>query len=110
VVSGDDRAGAVFVALADPTRRAVVQSLATQPTVTASALATQLPITRQAVTKHLATLAQAGLVEGRREGRETRYRLTPEPLDDAVRWMAEVGAAWDERLGRLALLLGGADE
>jgi DNA-binding transcriptional ArsR family regulator len=109
-VSGEERAGAVFAALADPTRRAVVQSLARQPTVTASALATQLPISRQAVTKHLATLSQAGLIEGRREGRETRYRLTPEPLDDAVRWMADVGAAWDERLARLSLLLGGPDE
>jgi DNA-binding transcriptional ArsR family regulator len=100
-VNSEDRAGAVFVALADPTRRAVVRSLAERPTVTASALAAQLPITRQAVSKHLATLADAGLVEGHREGRETRYRLTPEPLDDAVRWMAEVGAAWDDRLARL---------
>jgi DNA-binding transcriptional ArsR family regulator len=100
-VSTEERAGAVFVALADPTRRAVVRSLAERPTVTASALAAQLPITRQAVSKHLATLADAGLVEGHREGRETRYRLTPEPLDDAVRWMAEVGAAWDDRLARL---------
>jgi DNA-binding transcriptional ArsR family regulator len=109
-MTADDRAGAVFAALADPTRRAVVRSLSQQPTVTASALATQLPISRQAVTKHLATLAGAGLIEGRREGRETRYRLTPEPLDDAVRWMAEVGAAWDERLARLGLLLGRTDE
>ena len=109
-MSSEQRAGLVFAALADPTRRAVVQSLSRQPTVTASALATQLPISRQAVTKHLATLAGAGLIEGRREGRETRYRLTPEPLDDAVRWMAEVGAAWDERLERLALLLGRPDQ
>jgi DNA-binding transcriptional ArsR family regulator len=100
-VSSEERAGAVFVALADPTRRAVVRSLAERQTVTASALAAQLPITRQAVTKHLATLAHAGLVEGHREGRETRYRLTPAPLDDAVRWMAEVGAAWDDRLAKL---------
>jgi DNA-binding transcriptional ArsR family regulator len=100
-VSDDERAGAVFVALADPTRRAVVRSLAERPTVTASALAAELPMSRQAVAKHLAQLAHAGLVTGRREGRETRYRLTPEPLDDAVRWMAEVGAAWDDRLARL---------
>jgi DNA-binding transcriptional ArsR family regulator len=100
-VSSEERAGAVFAALADPTRRAVVRSLAERQTVTASALAAQLPMTRQAVTKHLVTLAHAGLVEGHREGRETRYRLTPAPLDDAVRWMAEVGAAWDDRLARL---------
>jgi DNA-binding transcriptional ArsR family regulator len=102
-VSAPDEAaaGAVFGALADPTRRAVVQQLARQPTVTASALARELPVTRQAVAKHLATLAAAGLVSAAREGRETRYRLTPAPLDDSMRWMAEVGAAWDERLGRL---------
>ena len=100
-MSADERAGAVFVALADPTRRAVVRSLAERPTVTASALATELPMSRQAVSKHLAALASAGLVSGRREGRETRYRLTPAPLDDAVRWMADVGAAWDDRLARL---------
>jgi DNA-binding transcriptional ArsR family regulator len=95
-------AGAVFGALADPTRRAVVRELARQPSLTASALARELPVTRQAVAKHLATLAAAGLVSAAREGRETRYRLTPAPLDDAMRWIAEVGAAWDARLGRLA--------
>jgi DNA-binding transcriptional ArsR family regulator len=98
----DASAGAVFAALADPTRRAVVRELARRPTVTASALAAELPMTRQAVSKHLATLAGAGLVEMERAGRETRYRLTPDPLDDAMRWMATVGGQWDRRLERLA--------
>ena len=100
--SGDDRAGAVFVALADPTRRAMLRALQTRPSLTASRLAGELPMTRQAVSKHLVALRDAGLVEGRREGRETRYVLTPEPLRDALAWMADVGGLWDERLRRLA--------
>jgi DNA-binding transcriptional ArsR family regulator len=94
--------GAVFAALADPTRRRVVRSLAREEEVTASGLAGELPMTRQAVAKHLAALERAGLVAPRREGRETRYRLTPEPLHDAVAWMADVGARWDRSLARLS--------
>ena len=98
----DDTIGAVFAALADPTRRQVVRSLSRQPELTASRLAGELPMTRQAVTKHLAALDRAGLVTARREGRETRYALTPAPLADAMRWMDDVGAEWDARLSRLA--------
>ena len=98
----DDRIGAVFAALADPTRRQVVRSLSRRQDLTASLLAGELPMTRQAVTKHLAALDRAGLVTARREGRETRYTLTPAPLADAMRWMDEVGAQWDDRLARLA--------
>ena len=94
--------GAVFSALADPTRREVVRSLAAQPGLTASSLAGELPMTRQAVAKHLNALSGAGLVQARREGRETRYTLTPAPLAEAIDWMAEVGAQWDTRLARLA--------
>ena len=104
----DAAAGAVFAALADPTRRAVVRALARRPTVTASALARELPVTRQAVAKHLAALAAAGLVTATRAGRETRYRLTPDPLDDAIAWMAAVGGAWDARLARLRRHVAGA--
>ena len=91
----------VFAALGDPTRREVLRSVAAQPDLTASRLAGELPITRQAVAKHLAALERAGLVEPRREGRETKYTVTPAPLVDAMDWMAEVGAAWDTRLARL---------
>jgi DNA-binding transcriptional ArsR family regulator len=94
--------GAVFSALADPTRREVVRSLASRPGLTASSLAGDLPMTRQAVAKHLNALSGAGLVQARREGRETRYTLTPAPLAEAIDWMASVGAQWDERLARLA--------
>ena len=96
-----DTAGAVFSALADPTRRFVVQCLAERGPTTATALAERLPITRQAVTKHLTALSEAGLVDATREGRETRYRLTPDPFTQAMEWMIGVGAQWDKRLDAL---------
>ena len=68
---------------------------------TATELAGELPVSRQAVSKHLAALARAGLVKSERAGREMQYRLTPEPLEDAIVWMAHVGAEWDSRLARL---------
>src|SRR3954451_12204205 len=91
----------VFSALADPTRRRVVSELASRDTVTATELASELRVTRQAVAKHLGALTDAGLAAARRQGRETRYRLTPEPLEEAVAWIASVGGQWDERLARL---------
>jgi DNA-binding transcriptional ArsR family regulator len=84
----------VFGALADPSRRQVIDYLAEQGTATATELTGELPMTRQAVAKHLATLADAGLVESERQGRETRYRLT------------EAGEEWDERLDALRRHLG----
>ena len=92
---------AVFAALADPTRRAVIGRLAQEP-ASASRLAGELPVTRQAIAKHLGALERAGLVEPHREGRETRYRLTPEPLDGAIAWMEEVGVRWDRSLAKLS--------
>ena len=92
---------AVFAALADPTRRAVIDRLARGPE-SASSLAGELPVSRQAVAKHLAALDRAGLVAARREGRETRYTLDPAPMGAAMAWMASRGAQWDERLARLA--------
>jgi DNA-binding transcriptional ArsR family regulator len=96
-----DRVDAVFSALSDPTRRAVIRSLSQDGPFTATELATRLPITRQAVSKHLAMLEEAGLVSATTEGRRRRYRLTPGPLGDAMGWMADVGAEWDERLEAL---------
>lgn len=92
----------VFAALADPRRRELVTLIGERGSATATELARELPVSRQAVQKHLGGLAAAGLVASRREGREVRYRLTPEPMSDAVSWMAEVGARWDERLANLA--------
>ena len=102
-----DPVGAVFAALADANRRALVRSLSAHAGSTATELASQLPVTRQAVAKHLAALESAGLVRGERRGRETRYELTPAPLADAMSWMAAVGAEWDERLASLQAHLAG---
>jgi DNA-binding transcriptional ArsR family regulator len=92
----------VFAALADARRRELIDLLGERGSATATELARELPVTRQAVQKQLSGLAEAGLVAGRREGREMRYRLTPEPMSEAVSWMTEVGARWDERLADLA--------
>jgi DNA-binding transcriptional ArsR family regulator len=91
----------VFSALADPTRRSVLEEIAARGSATATELAAPLGITRQAVAKHLGVLADAGLVDGRRAGRETRYRPTPAPMGEAISWMTEVGGRWDERLAAL---------
>ncbi|MGH8903048.1 MAG: ArsR/SmtB family transcription factor [Egibacteraceae bacterium] len=93
-----DPVGVVFAALADGTRRQVVSHLSAQGPTTPTQLAGLLPITRQAVAKHLAALSEAGLVSVTRSGREARYRLTPAPLAAALAWMIEVGAEWDRRL------------
>ena len=91
----------VFAALGDSGRRELVREISERGSATATELAAVLPVTRQAVAKQLAALAGAGLVAGVRRGRETRYELTPEPLGEAVAWMAEVGARWDEQLDAL---------
>lgn len=96
---------AVFAALADGTRREVVAILADGDTVTATGIAARLPVSRQAVAKHLQVLAEARLVGSARVGRETRYQLTPEPLGEAMAWMLRVGAEWDVRLAELGRLL-----
>jgi ArsR family transcriptional regulator, cadmium/lead-responsive transcriptional repressor len=100
-VSPRDSVGPVFAALADPTRRHVVRLLARSGDVTATQLAGELPMSRQAVCKHLAVLEGAGLVGATRRGREVHYRLAPGNLDGAMRWMADVGSRWDERLRSL---------
>jgi DNA-binding transcriptional ArsR family regulator len=103
---GEDPAGAVFGALADPMRRRLLSQIAAQPS-TATELASTLPISRQAVAKHLSSLSDAGLLGRERTGRDVRYRVTPAPLSEAALWMAGVGGQWDERLARLARTLGG---
>ena len=101
------RVDAVFDALGDPSRRLLVRAIAARGDATATELAAELPVTRQAVAKQLVALADAGLLRATRSGRETRYAVTPEPLGDAVDWMVEVGAAWDDRLARLGRTLRG---
>jgi DNA-binding transcriptional ArsR family regulator len=103
----DDRAGAVFEALADPTRRELLRRLTGDGPTTPTALAADLPISRQAVSKHLSALSEAGLVRAEQQGRERRYRATVAPLSDAVAWIVDVGAAWDDRLSTLRTRLAG---
>jgi len=99
--SGGEPADAVFAALADPTRRQVLRAVAERGPVTATALAGSLPVTRQAVAKHLGLLRDAGLVAAERSGRETRFTARPEPLDGLAAWAADAGRRWDDRLARL---------
>jgi DNA-binding transcriptional ArsR family regulator len=96
----EDPRDAVFGALADPTRRRLLSAIAEHP-ATATELAGGLPISRQAVVKHLNALTEAGLLERLRSGRQVRYRVTPAPLSEVVSWMAEVGGQWDDRLAAL---------
>jgi DNA-binding transcriptional ArsR family regulator len=97
--------GRVFDALGDPGRRSLVEAVASRGSATATELASGMPVTRQAVAKQLAALADAGLLHATRTGRETRYEMTPEPLGDAVAWMVAMGATWDERLDKLGRAL-----
>jgi len=76
----------------------------TSSKATATMLAGELPVTRQAVAKHLAVLERAGLVDSRRVGREGRYGVRPERLDAASEWLARVAAEWDDRLGAIKRL------
>ena len=92
---------AVLSALADPTRRRILDAIAARGKATATDLAADFPITRQAVVKHLAVLHEAGLVIGGRRGREVRYAVRPDRLDLTAQWMADLAADWDRRLAAL---------
>jgi DNA-binding transcriptional ArsR family regulator len=100
-MTGAEPEQAVFAALADPTRRALLRSIATGEANTPTELAARLPVSRQAVRKHLALLEQARLVDAERSGREIHFQATPAPLGDAIAWMTAVGARWDDRLAAL---------
>lgn len=91
----------VLGALADPTRRLLLDLLAARGEATATTLAEDVPVSRQAVVKHLAVLEAAGLVTGGRVGREVRYAVRPAALDATARWMAALAADWDRRLARI---------
>jgi DNA-binding transcriptional ArsR family regulator len=101
----DEAPAAVFAALADPTRRRVLRLVAERGPASATLLERDLPVTRQAIVKHLAVLNRAGLVSGQRTGQEVRYALVPGSLDEVSDWIAEIGSRWDERLARLRELV-----
>jgi DNA-binding transcriptional ArsR family regulator len=102
-----DPADAVFSALSDGTRRNLLALLGARGEATATDLARELPVSRQAVQKHLGTLSEAGLVAARRSGREVLFHPTPAPMSEAMAWMAEVGSQWDDRLAALERQLAG---
>jgi DNA-binding transcriptional ArsR family regulator len=87
----------VLVGLADPMRRRILDTLASRGGGTATTLAAELPVSRQAVVKHLAVLDRAGLVVGRRSGREVRYLVRPDRLAATAQWMAGVAVEWGVR-------------
>ncbi len=95
---------ALWAAVADPTRRRVLDALLEHGGGSTTTLASGLPVTRQAVAKHLAVLNRVGLVARRRNGREVRYVVRPERLDTAAESMARVAAQWDRRLSRIKRL------
>ncbi|MBT2401179.1 helix-turn-helix transcriptional regulator [Streptomyces sp. ISL-100] len=97
----DEAVDSVLVALADPTRRQLLDQLAAQGEATATTLAGSLPVSRQAVVKHLAVLDAAGLVSGSRVGREVRYAVRPAALDATAQWMAALATVWDRRLAHI---------
>jgi DNA-binding transcriptional ArsR family regulator len=91
----------VFTALADPTRRQILQLLAEGRPLSASALASGLPVTRQAVVQHLAVLQQSDLVSSRRSGREVLFSVEPAALTLTASWMTRLAETWSERLALL---------
>ena len=93
-----DEVDELWSAIGDPTRRRVLDLILDRGEATATVVAGELPVTRQAVAKHLVVLGRAGLVEARRDGREVRYAVRPQKLDAAARSIASVVAQWDERL------------
>lgn len=92
----------VFAAIADPTRRHLFQTLTNAGPMTATALAADMDISRQAVAKHLGVLATAGMAASQRVGRETRFEARVEPLSDLQRWIDDIEGHWAQRLAALA--------
>jgi DNA-binding transcriptional ArsR family regulator len=90
----------ILAALADPTRRLVLEVLGERRECSATTIARETPVSRQAVVKHLAVLDEAGLVASRRAGREVLFQVRPESLRLAASWMTDLATAWEWRLRR----------
>src|SRR6202022_519817 len=96
----------LWVAIAEPSRRRVLDLLVRRGEASASWLARQVPFSRQAVSKHLVVLEQAGLITRRKQGREVLYQVDAQRLDQATRAMAELARQWDRRLEMIKRLAG----
>ncbi|HLH69841.1 MAG TPA: metalloregulator ArsR/SmtB family transcription factor [Candidatus Dormibacteraeota bacterium] len=92
---------AMWSAIAEPSRRQILDMLLTRGEATPTSLAAELPLTRQAVAKHLNVLSRTGMVESARHGREVRYRVRPEQIDAAAAALAKVAARWEKRLATI---------
>ena len=99
----------VFQAIADPTRRSLLQLLVDQD-LSIAAITKCFPVSRTAVNKHLHVLSDAGLVSSQRVGRETRYKLHPEPLSELGQWLSFFGQYWDDHLSSLIKYVESEDE
>ena len=88
----------VFASLADPTRRQVLEALGRRPASSATALASEVPVSRQAVVKHLGVLRDSQLVASRRAGKEVLFSVRPESLMATASWMTNLASSWQERL------------
>ena len=100
----------LWSAIADPSRRRVLDLLVDSGEATASTLSQDVPFSRQAVIKHLTVLENAGLVSRQREGREVLFRVDPRRLDDAARAIAQLANRWDRRLQAIKRLAEAAHE
>ena len=100
----------LFKALADPTRRALLERLLREGELNVRALTEQAGVSQPAVSKHLGVLKQAGLVQERPEGRTVHYRAEPKGLAPLMDWMRFYAVFWDERMDRLEMLLNRMDQ
>ncbi len=98
------RVDEVFAALADPTRRDVLEALANRGAASASGMARLLPVSRQAIAKHLQIMEEAGLVSGHKRGRELCFEVQPRALLATARWMERAAQRWELRLDRIKAL------
>jgi ArsR family transcriptional regulator, cadmium/lead-responsive transcriptional repressor len=94
----------LWSAIADPSRRRVLDLIVSNGGVSASWLARRVPFSRQAVSKHRVVLEGAGLVSRRKQGREVLYQVEANRLDQATRAMTDLAAQWDRRLGAIKRL------
>jgi DNA-binding transcriptional ArsR family regulator len=99
----------VLAALADPTRRRLLDLVADSGETTATAMSGRLPVSRQALVQHLAVLEAVGLVTSRRVGRERRYAVRSDQLTATARWMTDLAGQWDRRLAAIRSLAESAE-
>jgi DNA-binding transcriptional ArsR family regulator len=98
-----EKTNKIFTALADPTRRRLLSLIAEKGQATATTLSNEVTVSRQAVVKHLIFLKEADLVSNNRQGREMRYTVRPQQLDETAKWMANLAKDWDRKLEAIKL-------